>query len=130
LIVRSLKVKYSDPFHEAELKTFSNRCMRENSLQKLIRGVVNYAELFANREHVTDWLSEKDEHFSVTKFHEDATYNITAKVVGRTNSYFSCEWKIIWNEGLLSMFPSFTVRANNKSKLHNDNCLPLFVTVL
>lgn len=124
MTVHSLKVTYHDPFHEAELKTFSNRCMRQSSLQTFIRGVVSYAELFANREEITDWLIEENEpHFSVNKFHEDGTYNIKAE--GRTISYFSCEWKIIWNEGSLAMMPSFTIRANNKSKLHqSDSVFP------
>lgn len=117
MIVHSLKVTYYDPFHEAELKTFTNRCIRQSSLQTFVRGVASYAELFANREEITDWLIEENgPHFSVNKIHEDGAYDIKAK--GRTISYFNCEWKIIWNEGSLAMMPSFTIRANNKSKLH------------
>jgi hypothetical protein len=123
MIIRSLKVAYRDPFHKAELKTFSNMCMRQNSLQKLVRGIVSYAELFANREEIIGWLIEENEpHFSVHKNHEDAAYNIKAE--GRTSLYFSCEWKIIWNEGSLTMRPSFTIRANNKSKLYQND--PVF----
>ncbi|PNF21769.1 hypothetical protein B7P43_G08446 [Cryptotermes secundus] len=121
MILHSLKIRYIDPFHEAELKTFSNRCMRQNSFQKLIRGVVSYGELFANREETTDWLTEKNGHFTVNKHHEDGAYNITAKAEGRTVSYFTCEWKIIWNEGSLAMIPSFTIRANNKSNFYKEN---------
>lgn len=120
MILRSLKVRYIDPFHDSELKTFSNRCMRQNSLQKLIRGVVSYGELFTNREEITDWLTEKNEHFTVNKY-EDGAYNVTAKAEGRTIPYFTCEWKIIWNEGSLAMIPSFTIRANNKSNFYKEN---------
>jgi hypothetical protein len=124
MTVHSLKVMYHDPFHEAELKTFSNRCMRKSSLQTLIRGVVSYAELFANREEIADWLIEENEpHFSVHKLHEDGAYNIQAE--GRSISYFSCVWRIIWNEGSMAMMPSLTIRANNESKLHQSDCLPL-----
>lgn len=117
MIVRSLKVKYLDPFQEAELKSFSGMCIRQNNMQTLIRGVVSYAELFAMREEFTFWLTEENKpHFSVTKHHENVAYNVTAKVEGRTTSYFSCEWKIKWNEGSLTMIHCFTLRANNKSK--------------
>jgi hypothetical protein len=116
MILHSLRVRFVDAFHEAELKTFGNRCMRQNNLQKLIRGVVSYGELFANRKEITDWLTGKSEHFSVDKCHEDGVYNVIAKAEGSTISYFTCEWKIIWIERSLTMIPSFTIRANNKSK--------------
>jgi hypothetical protein len=115
MTLHSLKVRYIDPFHEAELKTFSNRCKRENSLQKLITGVVSYGELFANRQVITDWLTGKSEHFSVVKCHEDGAYKIIAKA-GRSSSYFTCEWKIIWKEGSQTMSPCFTIRTDNRSK--------------
>jgi hypothetical protein len=114
--LHSLKVRYIDPFHEAELKTFSNRCKREKSLQKLITGVVSYGELFEKREVITDWLTGKSEHFSVDKCHEDGAYKITANAERNIISYFTCEWKIIWKEGSQTMIPFFTIRANNKSK--------------
>jgi hypothetical protein len=117
MIGRSLKVKYLDPFQEAELTSFSRMCMRQNNMQTLIRGVVSYAELFAVREEVTFWLTEENgPHFSITKHHENVAYNVTAKVEGRTTSYFRCEWKIKWNEGSLTMIHCFTFRADNKSK--------------
>lgn len=121
MILHSLEVTYLDPFHEAELKSFSRMCMRQNSMQTLIRGVVSYAELFAKREEITNWFSEEDDsHFSVTKHHENGAYNVTAKAEGRITSYFSCEWKIIWNNGSLTMIHHFTIRANNESKLHHN----------
>jgi len=127
MIVRSLKVKYLDRFHEAELKSFSMMCMRQNSMQTLIRGVVSYAELFAKREEFTNWLTEENEpHFSVTKHHENEAYCVIAQVEGRTTCYFSCEWKIKWNEGSLTMIHCFTFRANNESKLHNNITVILF----
>lgn len=127
MILRSLEVKYLDPFHEAELKSFSMMCMRQNSMQTLVRGVVSYAELFAKREEFTNWLTEENEHhFSVTKHHENEAYYVTAKVEGRTTSYFSCEWKIKWNEGSLTMIHCFTFRANNESKLYHKITVILF----
>ena len=121
MIVRSLEVTYLDPFHEAELKSFSRMCMRQNSMQALIRGVVSYAELFAKREEITNRLSEESEsNFSVTKHLENGACNVTAKAEGRTTSYFSCEWKIIWNDGSLTMIHHFTIRANNESRLHHN----------
>lgn len=127
MIVHSLKVKYLDPFHEAELRSFSRMCMRQNSMQTLIRGVVSYAELFAKREELTDWLTEENEHhFSVTKHYENEAYNVAAKIEGRTTLYFSCEWQIKWNEGSLTMIHCFTFRANNKSKLHHNITVILF----
>jgi hypothetical protein len=86
---------------------------------------VSYAELFAKREEITSWLSEENKsHFSVTNHPENEAYNITAKAEGRT-SYFNCEWKIIWNEGSLTMIHFFTLRANNESKLHYNISFPL-----
>lgn len=122
MIVHSLKVKYLDRFHDAELKSFSTMCMRQNSMQTLIRGVVSYAELFAKREEFTNWLTEENEpHFSVTKHHENEAYYVTAKVEGSTTCYFSCEWKIKWNEGSLTMIHCFTFRANNETTFYEEN---------
>lgn len=99
--------------------------MRQNSMQALIRGVVSYAELFAKREEITNRLSEESEsHFSVTKHLENGACNVTAKAEGRTTSYFSCEWKIIWNDGSLTMIHNFTIRANNETNFYKENeCL-------
>lgn len=124
MVVTSLKAKYYNPFQEAELKSWKNKMVRENNIPRLISGTVGYKDLFIHREEVVNMLSERDaSHFTVEKLLEDGEYNITANVKAALTStpYFSCKWKIVWNEASHSMRPSLTFLVENTSSFFKEN---------